>query len=107
MPVMGRVVKKRARMHVVKGHATLKRAVRKLVIARVLKNRGKTAKAVQARKAGQKALTGAVGHYTRAVTLKSRVSARGRRHGSGSSGSSGGGFLSGILNTVTGILGGI
>jgi len=115
MPGMvgARVEKKRATAHVKKGHMALKRAIRKLVIARVLRKKGMLKKAAKARKAGSKVLNRALGHYTRATTMrvkaraKTRVKPNRRRMG-GSGGSSGsGGFLGGILNTIGPVLGGI
>jgi hypothetical protein len=105
MPVMRQLkAKKVATAHVKKGRVALKRAMKKLVVARVLAKRGKTARAAKVRKVGQRALTKAVGHLSTAVHTKakvrSRVKALRRRRGGG-----GGGGGSSILNTIGSIAG--
>jgi hypothetical protein len=98
--------KKNVRMHVSQGHATLRRAVKKLVTARVLNKQGKKAMAKRAATLGRKAMAKAVSHYTKAAHTKARIktrfTARKRRGGGG-----GGGVLGTILGGLGGILGGI
>jgi len=106
MPKVGRRIRKRVKMHVKKGHVSLRKAVKKLVIARVLSKHGKTKRAIMARKAGRRALTRALGHYTKATNAKvqARVAARRRMGGGGG----GGGFnLGNILGSAGGIVSGL
>lgn len=111
MPVMGPRVKARAkknvRMHVTKGHATLRKAVKKLVTARVLKNHGKTVRAKRAATLGRKALVKAVAHYTRAAHAKARVKAKVKSRFTAQKRGGSGGILGTILGGLGGLLGGI
>jgi len=102
--------RKNARAHVRMAHATLRKAVKKLVTARILGNRGKTARAKKAAKIGQRALRRAVGHYTKAAHAKARVRTarfKGRFTARKRGGGGGGGLLGSLGGIVSGLLGGI
>lgn len=107
MPIAKPKAKKAAHAHVMKGHAALKKAVRKLIVARVLKNRGKTERATRMTKLGQRTLRRAVSHYTRAAHTKAKVKSRLKPARRGGSGGGLGGILGGLGGVLGGILGGI
>jgi len=109
MPGMGHGVtanaKKIANVHTNKGHAILKRAIKKLVLANVFKKHGKPLKAAKTARFGKKALNKAIGHYTRAAHAKAKIRSRFKAHKR--RGGGGGGGLGGIIGTVGNVLGGI